>query len=165
MLAFSRAIEDACLAAGGATALAGCFQREQVYRGCESRWREMARGAEVCVVLADFGRPGGDERVLEVPIGAQSPLQREWAVAVTAPPVAACLAGWEWPGAGDGRFEAVWSVDPAVVRAAIDRALSVARVTLKDRVPDLPGAVVPAAVDTLVPAMRLLDRVVERLDR
>jgi DICT domain-containing protein len=162
MLAFSRAIEDACAAAGDSAVLVGCFQREPVYRSCESRWQELARGARVCVALADFAAPARSHAVVEVPIASGSPLHREWSVAVTTPRLAACLAGWEWP--GSERFEALWSIDPTVVTAAIERALAVARAVVPH---DLPSAVDPAHVPSsgdLGDAMRLLDRVVERLD-
>jgi len=163
MLAFSRSIEDACAAAGGAAVIVGCFQREHVYRARARRWNELARSARVCVVLADFAEHRQSGSLIEVPIAPGSPLHREWAVAVATPQLAACLAGWEWPG-GD-HFEALWSIDPVVVGAAIDRALAVARATTPERaIPDADLVTLPAHGDVGA-AMRLLDRVVARLDR
>jgi DNA-binding transcriptional MerR regulator len=161
MLALSRAIEDASAASGRSGVIVGCFQRESVYRACESRWRELARGAQACVVFADFAEPGGSPSVVEVPIAPASPLHREWAVAVASPKLAACVAGWEWP--SGGTFEARWSIEPAVVRQVIDRAMSAARTVAGDRVPM--GIGVGAPPGDLGAAMSLLDRVIERLDR
>jgi hypothetical protein len=67
-------------------------------------------------VLADFprsrSRRGG---VHEVRVPRSSPLSHEWFVVCDAPGASAVLSGWERP---DGRFEAMWSVEPAVVRLA-----------------------------------------------
>jgi hypothetical protein len=163
MRAFSRAIEDACLAAGGSTVIVGSFQRERVFRECEARWRELARSATVCIALADFAEVGGDGPIIEVPVAPSSPLHREWAVAAYGPRIAACLSGWEWPDRRQEGFEAVWSVEPAVVAAAIERGLDLARAAAPDRVVDI---TVPAVTgDPLGHAMSLMDRVVTRLDR
>ena len=45
-------------------------------------------------------------------------LGHEWAVIVDAPGYAACLVGWETPERGERIFEAVWTMDAAVVRRA-----------------------------------------------
>lgn len=74
--------------------------------------------------FADFGRsrllPGP---VAEVPVPSDSPMRREWVVICDAPDYPACVTGWEHPGqdqsGGQDRiFEALWSVDPQVVRSA-----------------------------------------------
>ena len=163
MLAFSRAIEDACLAAGGSTVIVGSFQREDVFRECEGRWREIARGAALCVALADFAEVGGSGSIVEVPVTPSSPLRREWSVAVAGPRLWAVLAGWEWPEAADDGFEALWSVEPHVVTAAVEHGIALARAAAPDRVVDV---VLPAqSGDGVVPAMALIDRVLSRLDR
>ena len=100
---------------------------------------------------------------MEVPIGDHSPLRREWAIAVAGPRLTACLAGWEWRGPGSRRFEAHWSVEPGVVRAAVERGLTSGRAAA-------PGAVADVALpvpgdDLLQGAMALFDRVLSRLDR
>jgi DNA-binding transcriptional MerR regulator len=163
MVAFSRAIEDACVAAGGSTVVVGSFQREAVYRACEPRWREMARGAALCVALADFREVGGEGAVVEVPVMPSSPLHREWALAVSGPRLAVVLSGWEWPDQRQTGFEAVWSIEPHVVAAAIETAVALARVAAPERVGEV---VVPTPTgDTLPAAMALVDRLVSRLDR
>jgi DICT domain-containing protein len=163
MLAISRSIEDACAAAGSSAAIVGSFQREAVFRGCEARWAELARTASACVVLADFNRVSVGRHLVEVPIGDQSPLRREWAIAVVGPRLAACVAGWESLEPGSRRFEAHWSVEPGVVRAGVERGLTLGRVAA-------PGAVADVAMpapgdDPLREAMALFDRVLGRLDR
>jgi DNA-binding transcriptional MerR regulator len=130
MLAVSHAIEDECCATADRSVLIGAFQRERFYRRSEDRWRELGRTAAVAIVFADFAatprRSGG---VIEVDLAADAPLRREWSVVCDGPDAAACLAGWELPVRPDGhrRFEAVWSVDPAVVRDAASIGLALAR--------------------------------------
>jgi MerR family transcriptional regulator, light-induced transcriptional regulator len=117
----SHAIEDECCLRAQRPLLFGCFQRERFYRTEEARWREMARTAERAVVFADFPelrRPRGGP--VEVPIGAEDALAREWAIVCDAPGASACLVGWEPPAAprAERRFETIWTVDRAVVREA-----------------------------------------------
>ncbi|MGD9702532.1 MAG: DICT sensory domain-containing protein [Acidimicrobiia bacterium] len=131
MLAVSRAIEDECCAQAERAVLIGSFQRQRFYRQSEARWRELARTASSATVFADFAN---DRRLhgaaTEIALTDDAPLLREWAVVCDAPDAAACLAGIERPGSGDAhgvrRFEAVWSVDPAVVRDAAEIGLVLA---------------------------------------
>ena len=68
------------------------------------------------------------------------PLRREWALVCDAADQPACVAGWEHPGQ-DGRrdrdrvFEALWSVDPQVVRSAARIGTELAAAAF----PDIPG--------------------------
>jgi DICT domain-containing protein len=132
MLAVSRAIEDECCALAESPLLFGSFQRERFYRQSEDRWRELARTAAAAVVFAEFpGQPSHRRRPIEVALADDAPLLREWAVICDAPDAAACLAGVERPGrsrSNGRRFEAVWSVDPDVVRDAAAIAASLAAV-------------------------------------
>jgi len=117
----THAIEDECRARSQRPLLLGCFQRERFYRDAEPRWRELSRGAECAIVLADFRtRRDPEDGPIEVPIPADDPLIREWAVVCDAPELSACLIGWERPGpTSEGRrFEAIWTVEPEVVREA-----------------------------------------------
>jgi MerR family transcriptional regulator, light-induced transcriptional regulator len=124
MLALSNAIEDEALARAERLMVFGSFQRERFYRQAQLRWRELARTAEVAVVFADFARlraPRGAP--VEVPVPREHPLNREWALVCEGQDFALCLTGWEPPESGqspDGmrRFEAIWSVEPEVVREA-----------------------------------------------
>jgi MerR family transcriptional regulator, light-induced transcriptional regulator len=124
MLALTRAIEDECCAQAQRAVMVGSFQRQQFYRSSRLRWADLARTAEQTVVFADFER--GRERpgpLAEVAVPEGSPMRREWSLICDAPGHAACLAGWERPGQdhradSDRIFEALWSVDPQVVRSA-----------------------------------------------
>lgn len=124
MLAISLAIEDECLARAERPHLSAAFQREAVYRGAQERWDELARHADATLVFGTFTRSrttrGG---VREVAIAEGAELHREWSVVCDAPGAAAVLAGIE---RADGRFEALWSTDPDVVRAATLAARSLA---------------------------------------
>ena len=124
-------------------------------------WHDLVRGATLCVVLADFAEVRADDGVVEVPIDDASPLQREWAVAVAGPGLRACLTGWELL-AGGTRFEAIWTVEPDVVDAALQRVLAVARHRAPDQLPDI--ALPAVRQDTLPQVLRLMDRIVARLD-
>jgi DICT domain-containing protein len=121
MLALSRAIEDESLSRAERPIMFGSFQRERFYRASAPRWRELAAGAAFAAVFADFPAAAGPgEGPAEVPVGRDHPLSREWAVVCDAAGHDVCLFGWEPPGSGTGRrrFEAVWSVEPDVVREA-----------------------------------------------
>jgi DICT domain-containing protein len=124
LLAVTRAIEDECCARAQHPVLIGSFQRQRFYQAAAPRWADLARSAEQTIVFADFERsrlqPGP---VAEVPVPGGYPLRREWALVCDAPDHPACVAGWEHPGQDSHRdservFEALWSVDPQVVRSA-----------------------------------------------
>ncbi len=129
VLALSRAIEDEYCAQAAGGVLIGSFQRERFYRQSQRRWRELARTAEVAVVLADFAKPCDPaDGPLEVPVDRRDALAREWAVLISAGGVQACLAAWERPcpdEVPDARrdFEVLWSFEPDVVADAADVAV------------------------------------------
>ncbi|WP_028645538.1 DICT sensory domain-containing protein [Nocardioides sp. URHA0020] len=125
LVALSRAIEDECCARAQEPLLFGCFQRDTFLRASRARWVELARTARAAVVFAESAvpaapRPGAP---IEVALPQKAALNREWAVVCDAPDLPACLAAVERPGQ-DGvadalrRFDAVWTVDPRVVRDA-----------------------------------------------
>jgi DICT domain-containing protein len=120
MLALSHSLEDESLSRAERPVLFASFQRERFYRASERRWRDLARGAELAIVFADFDRlhvPA--DGPAEVPVPRDHPLMREWAIVCDAQGHAACLAGWEPPADNGGRrFESIWSVEPDVVREA-----------------------------------------------
>jgi MerR family transcriptional regulator, light-induced transcriptional regulator len=124
MLALTHAIEDEALARAERLMVFGSFQRERFYRQAERRWHELARTATVAVAFADFARlKSPREAPVEVPVAREHPLNREWALVCEGPDFAVCLTGWELPqstAAPDRmrRFEAIWSVEPEVVREA-----------------------------------------------
>jgi DICT domain-containing protein len=124
MLALSHAIEDEALARAERLMAFGSFQRERFYRHAQRRWRELDRTAEVAVVFADFARVRAPrDAPVEVPVPREHPLNREWALVCEGQDFALCLTGWEPPESGHGpaamrRFEAIWTVEPDVVREA-----------------------------------------------
>jgi DICT domain-containing protein len=170
MLAISRAIEDECFAQAEAPVLVGSFQRHDLYERSAARWRELARTAAAAVVLAEFdrhrARPGAP---IEVALAPAAPLRREWAVVCDAPGVAACLAGVERaPAPGRPRtFEAVWTVDPAIVRDATELALALAR-HHGDGVDEIASIALPPVVHddaaTILRATAITSRIVAYLD-
>lgn len=124
MMALSHAIEDEALARAERLMVFGSFQHERFYRQAQRRWRELARTAEVAVVFADFTRLRAPrDAPVEVPVPREHPLNREWALVCAGQGFGVCLAGWETLEGGRTperlrRFEAVWSVEPEVVREA-----------------------------------------------
>ncbi len=124
MLALSHAIEDEALARAQRLMLFGSFQRERFYRQAQLRWRELDRRAEIAVVFADFARVRTPrDAPAEVPVSREHPLNREWALVCEGQDFAMCVTGWEPPESAqrpDGmrRFEAIWTVEPEVVREA-----------------------------------------------
>lgn len=169
MLALSRAIEDECLAQADHPVLIGCFQRERFYRRSQSRWRELARTAASATVFADFVRdaePSGAPSEVAVP--QDRALLREWAVVCDGPHVAACVLGVERAGsegAENGRtFEAIWSVEPDLVRDAAEVGARLDRGSNRPQ----PPARSPSAPDpsvTLRRATAITNRAIAYLDR
>lgn len=176
LVSMSHAIEDECAARAADPVLVGGFQRERFLRASYERWRELARTAQVAVVFADFdGHAAAAPRrgvPVEVPIPPDSPLNREWLVVCDAADLPACLVAVERPGSRadpplERTFEAVWSVDPQVVRDASRIAVALAddlRPGWRDAVdvpaqPDPPGA-----SEDLYRATLLFDRMVAYID-
>ena len=136
LLALTRAIEDECCARAQRPVLFASFQRQRYYRQAERRWLELARTAHVAVAFVGFApneRPRATKPALvQVPLAADAPMAREWALVCDAPAHSACVSGWEFPGQGGGddaarRFEVIWSADPRVVRDAALICAEVAR--------------------------------------
>ncbi len=117
MLALSRAIEDECRAQSDRPQLIAAFQTRTAYAAGRPRWDDLIDTSAGVLVFADFLRSRLRAGSLEIAIPAGDPLRREWSVVCDAPASAAVLAGWEDP---DGRFEAIWSVAPDIVRLATE---------------------------------------------
>jgi DICT domain-containing protein len=168
LVELSRAIEDEALARGAGPVVIGAFQRVASYRAVAHRYERLAQVADCVLAFADFdalrAAPG---LPTEIPVGGGDALASEWAVIIDAPGYAACLLAWEQPrgederrGTSDGerRFEAVWTMDPQVVR----RAAGVAGALAGRADPDLGARVAalladrPLAVDSPAPALTAL---------
>jgi DICT domain-containing protein len=120
LIALSRAIEEEAMARAAGPVVIGAFQAESNYRAVEHRYRRLAHVADAVGVFATFpDLRVGDDVPAELPITPADALGHEWAVVIDAPGYAACLVGWETPGRdGERVFEAVWTMDAAVVRRA-----------------------------------------------
>lgn len=166
MLAFSHAIEDECVRAAERPHLVAAFQQGSRYADARDRWDDLASTAARTIVFADFPSSGRNEAgVDEVALPASSPLRREWAVVCDSPSWSACLVGVERPGGGRP-YEAVWTVEPDVVR----HATLVARQLAASLAPSLDAGPAPShdplAVAGAVLARRatsLANRVASRL--
>ena len=143
MLALSRAIEDESLAHGERALVFGTFQRVRFYRRSQARWRALARGAALAVVIADFDHADAPrDAPVELPVSRDHPLDREWGIVCDADGHAICLVGREPPASEpelpseQRRFEAIWSVEPTLVRDA-------ARICAQIAAAQLPSLVEP----------------------
>lgn len=170
MLALSHAIEDEYCAEAERPVLLGGFQHLRFYQASRARWQELARTAEIAVIVGDFPLPvPAPGPPWQVPLPADAPALREWTLICEAPDYPACLAGWERPcGRGEARrFEAVWSVDPRAVRHAAQAYAEICRPSA----PQLAGALAarvggaaPPPTPDLVRASGLLNRMIGYLE-
>jgi len=122
LVALSQAIEEEALARAAGPVVIAAFQDERNYRAVEHRYRRLAHIADAVGVFATFAdaRMEHEGAPAEIPIGGADALGHEWAVIVDAPGYAACLVGWETPSVrGERVFEAVWTMEPAIVRRAV----------------------------------------------
>ena len=132
LIAISRAIEEEALARAAGPVVIGAFQSERNYRAVEHRYRRLAHVADAVGVFATFDEVQDRQRrrARRDPGRTTDALGHEWAVIVDAPGYAACLVGWEPPDSTPRErvFEAVWTMDPSVVRRAAQVGAALARV-------------------------------------
>jgi DICT domain-containing protein len=168
LIALSHAIEDEAMARAAGPVVVGAFQSERNYRAVEHRYRRLAEVSDCTVVFADFdGISDPPGCPVEIPISTRDPMGNEWAVIIDAPAYAACLLAWEQPRSAaeaergtdaDRRFEAVWTMEPQVVRRATSVAATLAgRVdpALGERIEGLLGER-PLGMDTPAPGLTAL---------
>jgi DICT domain-containing protein len=121
MLALSRAVETTAFDHPNGV-LVGAFQRRSAYRAAEPVWQRLTATACATVLFADFDHATDDGTTWRVPVSSESPLGLEWAVVCDAPRWWGCVVGRELrvPARprGPRLFEAMWSLEPAVVRDA-----------------------------------------------
>jgi DICT domain-containing protein len=120
LVALSRSIEEETIARAAGPIVIGAFQNEENYRAVEHRYRRMAHVADAVGVFATFDtvHVGTHDEPVELPVGPADALGHEWAVVVDAPGFCAALVAWETPDQHERIFEAIWTMDPAVVRRA-----------------------------------------------
>lgn len=173
LIALSWAIEDECCTRAERPVIFGGFQKERYFRTAEERWTELARIARSTIVFADFS---DGSAVLEgmslVHLPQDAPLRREWLVVCDAASYPAMLTAWELPGQSTvperkRLFEAIWTVEPAAVRAAARAcAQAAAQLGHTEAVPilyELADNPSPPPVE-LLQATALLNRVVAYVD-
>src|SRR4051812_35609801 len=119
MQAISRALEDTVSQHPGGV-LVATFQRLPVRRIAEPRWRALATTACAVVLFADYPSCARAGALWRVPVREGTPLAEEWAVVCDTPRWWGCLVGRERAGGqrplGSRVFDAMWSLDPKVVR-------------------------------------------------
>jgi DICT domain-containing protein len=170
LIALSRAIEEEAMARAAGPVVIGAFQDESNYRAVEHRYRRLAHVADAVGVFATFPAPRVDHEdpPAEIPITAGDALGHEWAVVIDAPGYAACLVGWETP-ARDGErvFEAIWTMDAAVVRRAAQVGAALAAPRAPEWSERLLGMLAdrPLAVEAPTPGLTALtNRMIGYLD-
>ena len=133
MLAISHAIEDEYCARARNV---GCSSEASSGPTSTNGPRRVGRNSlvpqSITIAFADFDRSIVRRAApIEVGLRSDAPLLREWSVICDTPGFSACLAGIERParlaGEGPRTFEALWSLDPEVVRDATEAALTLAR--------------------------------------
>ncbi len=131
MLAISRAIEDEVAARADRPVLVAAFQDARFWHQSERRWRDLSLTASAAIAFMVGSKAATQGRLWQVPLDPAAPLSREWAVVCDSPTLSACLVAVERPGSRGGPsrqrvFEALWTVEPMVVREAARAAWAVA---------------------------------------
>lgn len=167
MLALSRAIEDEASMRADQPLFVGTFQEKKFWNQTSRRWQNIAARAELTIAMASMLKTHHGGRLSTIAISRDAPLAREWAVVCDSPNFSACLVGVEQPNDGRRRFEAMWTVEPPVVRAALQTALGIAVTAAPDLAASIPERVREPAVatyDTLRAATSLTNRTIGYLD-
>jgi DNA-binding transcriptional MerR regulator len=163
LVALSHAIEDESCVLARTPVLFGAFQTGARYRRSEERWRELDRTALFTLAMAELEgpQPGAvGPGPLLVPLVADDPMRREWAVVCVSEQFHALLTAWELPGQAGARrdrvFEAIWTTDHRVVRGAARLCAGLARRAGVDLPDDVVAALAgdgtptdPAVVESL----------------
>ena len=143
LIRLCRAIEDECSSRGQQAVLIGSFQRRKHYLASKHRWVDLARTTATSFVFADFVESDMSQRPMEVPLGTDHPLRREWVIIVQGPHLAACLAAWETPARRSTdaarTFETVWTVDRDIVSQLTTAACTIATMAAPEIAPRLTG--------------------------
>jgi DNA-binding transcriptional MerR regulator len=171
LLAVSRSIEDEATARADDAVFVGAFQRARFWRAAHARWTHLAARADLVVALAGVRATANRKNVWVLPVPVGSAIAREWVVICDSSTFTACLVGIERPGQDavadrDRVFEALWTVEPAGVRAAASAALRIATTAAPSLAAALPPRLSePPRVqhDTLRSATELTNRILAHL--
>ncbi len=133
LIAVSRAIEEETLSRAAAPVVVAAFQASATTARSSTaiaRWRGTPTPCSCSPT--SMRSPADGEGPVEVPLGSGQGLGNEWAVVVDAPGYGACLLGWEQPRArpvpdDERTFEAMWTLDPRLVRRAVQVGAMLAR--------------------------------------
>jgi MerR family transcriptional regulator, light-induced transcriptional regulator len=168
----SWAIEDQIRASMTSGYLFGAFQEQRFYEPARPRWLELSEFSIHAFVFAEFIGPSAEGRLSSVPITANAPLRKEWAVVCDGPDFTVALSAWELPRQEDvadkaRTFESVWTVDPVAVR---DASRVCARIAEDAQAPGAPQAVrrlsqIPSHQLVDHGANALYNRVIAYIDR
>lgn len=173
LLALSWAIEDEFCAKAERAHIFGAFQQAKNYAPAHERWVELARVSRSAFVFADFEAGSAEQLPVQVPLHADAPMRREWAVICDSVDLPVALTAWELPGQSgirrrDRLFESVWTVEPAAVRDAARISAQVAAETMPaEAAPvlyDLAERPTPGIAD-LASVTSMFNRVVAYVDR
>ena len=120
-------------------------------------------------MLATFRRPQRQGPLWQIDIDINTPIAREWVVLCDSPTFSSCLAAVELPDdRGERRFEAVWTMDPIVVRNVARVAVQIAR-TRQPALDEAQTAGLQAPANTAYDVQRattaLTNRIVAYMDR
>jgi DICT domain-containing protein len=125
LTALSWAIEDEFCALADRARIFGAFQTGHLFRPSRRRWAELGRVAASATVFAAFDDTdlAPVDGLSRIPLAADSPMRREWAVVCDSHDLPIALSAWEIPGQHDVPdaqrvFEAIWTVEPQAVRDA-----------------------------------------------
>ena len=178
LLALTWAMEDECCARAQRPTLFAGFQRERYFRQAQERWTELARTARRTVVFAAFddatpgSAPGAVPGLTSVPLPAEAPMRREWALVCDAADHPAALAAWELPGQSgtperERIFESVWTLEPPGVRDAARACAGLVQQLAPDEAVGFEGLDTPTtrASDDLQRAASMFSRLVAYVDR
>lgn len=166
MLVLSRAIEDEAAVRADAPVFIGAFQRGAHWRRTRPTWRRVAARSREVIAIAAGIQDRADGNLREVGIPSTHPVAQEWAVICDSASFAACLVGVERPARGSAgrRFEAIWTVDPLVVRQAARSAAALVPEAVTRPVTEYLREPVTAGFEPIEAATALMNRSLTYVD-
>ncbi len=171
MSAVSHALEDEALAHPGGVLIAA-FQCRRAWQVAARRWERLAQSAHAAIQFADFAAAEHEGASWRIPVTERTSLVEEWSVICDTPRWWGCLVGREV--APDPlqpsrrRFQAMWSLEPEVVRTASRVGATLATSSTPELAPVLAERLqhrLELRPSTRHETSELTGRIFERLDR